>query len=575
MNVINYRVSLDMFDTHSQITIKAKKRDSACKINITLTKNGRIFHIDEGCYATFNAKKSDGNFIYDNCTIEGDTIVYDFSSSIDENGVCQVSAMEGNVECEITLYNANNEQLTSPCFTLYIDNVIYNGEEIVSSSESDVLRSLIVEAQSTVNEIETKLENGEFVGKKGEKGDAGVVKFIPVTELPTENIDECAIYMKAVEDPTSENTYEEFIYVDGKWESIGVASIEVDLTDYVKNTDYATTDKGGVIKIKGASSGLIINDGQLTIASASPNNIKFRDTGTKPIVPQNLDYAIKIGLTTNTETLTDEEKASALNWLGALPIKTTTDTHWDRVYAVDKQGNQKMLNVGASQGAGKIVVTDGYGNINISEPRANGNAATKKYVDDAIDTLETDNTTEHTTFGHEIEHLSSSCTMLSDDLRILGENVSEKTEELNNKIDSKLYPVGSVFVADEDVDPNVLLGGEWEKQKVLKSVGGKISAKITQANTAQTFKVTVSEFNILANTGNYHITITPISEAPQNCFVCAGDITPVTNDDGNKYLSFFNVYAFRNSATSFPVFWHITGESYTDNNGNCHWKRMV
>ena len=30
-----------------------------------------------------------------------------------------------------------------------------------------------------------------------------------------------------------------------------------------------------------------------------------------------LDYAIKVGLTTNTETLTDEEKAAALAWLGA------------------------------------------------------------------------------------------------------------------------------------------------------------------------------------------------------------------------------------------------------------------
>ena len=62
MNVLKYRVSLDMFDVSSQTTIKAKKCDSACQIHITLTENGKIYKIKKGCYATFNAKKSDGNF---------------------------------------------------------------------------------------------------------------------------------------------------------------------------------------------------------------------------------------------------------------------------------------------------------------------------------------------------------------------------------------------------------------------------------------------------------------------------------------------------------------------------------
>ena len=168
MNVINYRVSLDMFDVLSQTTIKAKKRDSACKIHITLTDHGKIYTISEGCYATFTAKKADGNFIYDRCTIEGNTIVYDFTSSIDENGVCQVTACEGIAECEVTLYNANGEQLTSPRFSMMVDSVVYNGEEIISTPESDVLRGLIKEANDTVNEIETKLANGEFVGEKGD-----------------------------------------------------------------------------------------------------------------------------------------------------------------------------------------------------------------------------------------------------------------------------------------------------------------------------------------------------------------------------------------------------------------------
>jgi hypothetical protein len=173
MDFVNYRVNLDMFDALSQTTIKAKKGDSACRINITLIKNGKIFQIGDGSSAKFSAKKSDGTPIHDNCTIEGDTIVYNFASSIDENGVCQVSACEGNVDCEVTLYNANGEQLTSPRFVLFIDGTVYNGEEIISSPESDVLKSLVLEARNTITDIENKLENGEFKGEQGIQGVPG------------------------------------------------------------------------------------------------------------------------------------------------------------------------------------------------------------------------------------------------------------------------------------------------------------------------------------------------------------------------------------------------------------------
>lgn len=158
MNAINYRVSLDMFDVSSQVTIKCKKGDSACKIHITLTKSGKIYNITEGCSATFSGKKADGNFVYDNCTIEGNTIVYDFTSSIIEDGSCQITACEGNVDCEVALFNDKGEQLTSPRFVLVVDGTVYNGEEILSTPDTNVLKELIVEANELIDEMKAKLE---------------------------------------------------------------------------------------------------------------------------------------------------------------------------------------------------------------------------------------------------------------------------------------------------------------------------------------------------------------------------------------------------------------------------------
>ncbi len=83
-------------------------------------------------------------------------------------------------------------------------------------------------------------ENGNwFLGtvdtglpSRGPKGDTGSIKFIVVTELPTENIDETAIYMKPAKNLTGENNFEELIYVNGKWEDLGTPSVGVDLSNY-------------------------------------------------------------------------------------------------------------------------------------------------------------------------------------------------------------------------------------------------------------------------------------------------------------------------------------------------------
>ena len=74
-------------------------------------------------------------------------------------------------------------------------------------------------------------------GIQGPKGDAGSVKFIVTTELPTANIDENVIYMIPAKASEEKNTYEEYIYVNGAWESLGGAKVEVNLADYVKKTE--------------------------------------------------------------------------------------------------------------------------------------------------------------------------------------------------------------------------------------------------------------------------------------------------------------------------------------------------
>lgn len=67
-------------------------------------------------------------------------------------------------------------------------------------------------------------------------GNLDTVVSMVVTELPTTDIKTNKIYL--VKDSTTEgDLYQEYLYVDGKWEKVGTHKQEVDLTDYAKKSE--------------------------------------------------------------------------------------------------------------------------------------------------------------------------------------------------------------------------------------------------------------------------------------------------------------------------------------------------
>ena len=113
-----------------------------------------------------------------------------------------------------------------------------------------------IESEQLTNgvKVTTTNQNGEQTitivpqGPQGEPGVPGAVKFIIVQTLPTEDIQTDAIYLVPSDDPTTQDLYQEYMYINNQWELLGQKQIVVDLTDYVQFTDYATANKGGVIK---------------------------------------------------------------------------------------------------------------------------------------------------------------------------------------------------------------------------------------------------------------------------------------------------------------------------------------
>lgn len=224
-------------------------------------------------------------------------------------------------------------------------------------------------------------------GEKGDKGDAGVIKFIPVTSLPTENIDGSAIYLLPIEGEEADNRFTEYVYIDGNWEKLGEISVQVDHSEYVKFTDYATASKGGVAKVFAGNHGLNMTNGILIIRPANQTEITAKTDPYKPITPATLDYSVKVGITTNTETWTDEEKAAACETIGAVKAQNPEfDDGATRgyVYFIDPNGNQIVKKVQIQANYDTIPLRNPNGNFYVATPTLPYECTNKGYVDGLI-----------------------------------------------------------------------------------------------------------------------------------------------------------------------------------------------
>lgn len=248
-------------------------------------------------------------------------------------------------------------------------------------------------------------ESGDFTGPAGPQGPAGSLKMIPVNELPTENIQEGCVYSLPAENPTENNQFDEYYYENGKWERWGGASIGVDLTEYVKNTDYALNGEAGVFKTpasgnygleviaaenwaKGCVRIIPATKARIDSARLTPENGSYF-----PITCDAIEYAVMLALTNPVkQEWTDEQKTAARTLLGITLddyLKKSTDKQI--VYGTNANGAETFYTIKSSAQANSIALRETGGALNVGTPTADAHATTKAYVDGRI-TANTDGT---------------------------------------------------------------------------------------------------------------------------------------------------------------------------------------
>ena len=91
----------------------------------------------------------------------------------------------------------------------------------------------------------------------------------------------------------------------------------------VKLSPKEGIQKFGIGKV---GSGLASNNGTIYVQAATDNMLTAKSNAYNPIAPNKLDLAVKIGITTNTTTLSSAEKENAQNWLGITDLVGDIDT---------------------------------------------------------------------------------------------------------------------------------------------------------------------------------------------------------------------------------------------------------
>ena len=138
------RITLDLQDTSSPITLSAKQGDSMREILCGFRDDNGPYKIDPGCAVVFTAEKPDGNRIFNECTVEGNFARYRFTA--------QTVSVLGALKCEFKIYEDMSQppKLTSPRFMINVEEPVFNDGDIPESSYefnaiSDLVRKTTID----------------------------------------------------------------------------------------------------------------------------------------------------------------------------------------------------------------------------------------------------------------------------------------------------------------------------------------------------------------------------------------------------------------------------------------------
>ena len=203
----------------------------------------------------------------------------------------------------------------------YSNYDLYNDfvrEEALSNTLDDAKKYTLDVFAETKQYIDNEIATFDFIK---------VVDELPETGLPNREY-----FVRKTNSTDDNDLFDEWAWInrgtetepDWDWEFKGTKKIEIDLSDYVKNTDIASPSKAGVV-FGDKAFGFNISERGIPQADV----LRAEEYGGKSVATfigkgtlENIKYDyIRRGLVDNTSQWGEGEQSKALDWLGAAPNK--------------------------------------------------------------------------------------------------------------------------------------------------------------------------------------------------------------------------------------------------------------
>ena len=207
--MITANITVNLSGEPQLIRVPAKQGDVGSReVSIKFVENGVIYSIPEGTTARIRVTKPDGKYVFNDCTIEDNAVIAPLTA--------QTLAAAGDAKADIAMYKGENVLLSCSVFILAIMPRAGSDSAIESTDEFGALDSLLQQAETDIpaahdaaeaanqaaesannaaqaandiaEEVETKLENGDFVGPQGPAGSIDNVTGA-ATSILTVNLD--------------------------------------------------------------------------------------------------------------------------------------------------------------------------------------------------------------------------------------------------------------------------------------------------------------------------------------------------------------------------------------------------
>lgn len=252
----------------------------------------------------------------------------------------------------------------------------------------------------TINKLGDILATKDYVTEQiSSLGDMGFTPIV-VTSLPTSNIKTNTIYLKLSSDGSGQNIYDEWMYINNKWEQIG--STKIDLSDIPTQSDLDAITNLTPFEVFDTTSSISGYSLSSTIKTALTN---FVATWTNPEIDSKRPILIGFGrynsggqnylkalFNQSTRMSASSSAGKYYTYFALVPEMMYNQSSWDgslslltldmTISGTSTLKNVTISSLSLSYAKKSTVLTKT--NTSSYTPSANYHPATKKYVDDSI-----------------------------------------------------------------------------------------------------------------------------------------------------------------------------------------------